>query len=145
MAESRSTAAPHFETVCERVENGEFTRPVLRELGITKHAFYDYVNADPERQKRYQEAKDDGEEEVLLEGLRIVDNTDEDPASRRVRSEFRLKALAKFNPKRWGERMALDHGGTLRVGAAPELTDEELARIAAGGSEGAAVPALGSE
>lgn len=116
----------HFEAVLERVSAGEFTEPVLRELGIKKETFRDYKNADPERQKRYQDAKDAGEEEVLLEGLRIVDLLDEDPASRRVRSDFRLKALAKFNPKRWGERVALEHDVTGNLAEQMQLARERV-------------------
>ena len=29
---------------------------------------------------------------------------------RKLRIDTRLKLLAKWNPKKWGDRMALDHG-----------------------------------
>lgn len=46
-------------------------------------------------------------------------------------------------PKKWGQKVAVEHGGTLRVGAPEELSDAELARIAAGSGERAALPPQG--
>lgn len=39
--------------------------------------------------------------------MEIVDILEEDPASRRVRAETRLKLLAKWDPKRYGDKLEL--------------------------------------
>jgi hypothetical protein len=45
-----------------------------------------------------------GGHEIADECIEIADDKAEDPASRRVRVETRLKLLAKWNPKMYGER-----------------------------------------
>lgn len=52
---------------------------------------------------------------------------------RKLQIETRLKLLAKWDPKRYGDRQTIEHGGELRVTSAEEMTDEQLARIAAEG------------
>jgi len=49
-------------------------------------------------------ARETGFDVIAADGLKIVDNLDEDPASRRVRSDYRLKLLAKWDPKRYGDK-----------------------------------------
>lgn len=52
-------------------------------------------------------AREAGADHIAWDALKIADNTDEDPASRRVRADVRLKLLAKWDPKRYGDRMTL--------------------------------------
>jgi hypothetical protein len=61
----------------------------------------------------YARAREVGFDAIAEEGLKIVDDITEDPASRRVRSDYRLKLLAKWDPKRYGEMLKLaDHDGS---------------------------------
>lgn len=73
---------------------------------------------------------------VAEDVIGISDNKEEDPASRRVRVETRLKVLARLAPKRWGEKVQAqvtgEDGGPIRV--ARELTEEQLLAIAAAGN-----------
>lgn len=52
-------------------------------------------------------AREIGFDAIAADGLAIVDDVTEDPASRRVRSDYRLKLLAKWDPKRYGERQLI--------------------------------------
>lgn len=98
--------------IISRIANGEFLAVICREEGKPhRSTFMDWVEADPDLSRRYARARDDGEELILLSTVAISDDREDDPASRRVRVETRLKALAKFNPKRWGERQAVEHSG----------------------------------
>lgn len=121
-----------FEEVCRRVEQGEFTAPILRELGIPKATWYDWLN-DEARATRYGHAKDMGEECVLADTLAIADDGTNDWMEKlgqdgqpigwqlngehvqrsKLRIDTRLKALAKYNPKRWGDKV--EHSGNLTV------------------------------
>lgn len=49
-------------------------------------------------------AREAGFDAIAKKGLDIVDDLTEDPASRRVRSDYRLKLLAKWDPKRYGDK-----------------------------------------
>jgi len=50
-------------------------------------------------------AREIGEHVIGDDCLAIADDRTDDPASRRVRVETRLKLLAKWNPKKWGDRV----------------------------------------
>lgn len=65
------------------------------------------MEAQPEVSRVIARARELGFDAIAVDGLNIVDNLDEDPASRRVRSDYRLKLLAKWDPKRYGDRQVL--------------------------------------
>ncbi len=52
-------------------------------------------------------AREVGFDKIAADVLPIADDISEEPASRRVRVEARLKLLAKWDPKRYGDR--IDH------------------------------------
>lgn len=96
-------------------------------------------------------AREAGFDRIALDALAIADNTEQDtiltdkgseiPNSEwisrsKLRVETRLKLLAKWDPKRYGERMAQEisgpNGGPVTVAPALQLTDEQeqaLARV----------------
>ena len=66
----------------------------------------------------YARAREDGEDAIALECMEILDEAPRlyaiesgtridpaDVANRKNRAEMRLKLLAKWNPKRWGEKI----------------------------------------
>lgn len=63
-----------------------------------------WMNADPELALDIAGARETGFDVIAMDVLDIVDNVEEDPASRRIRADARLKLLAKWDPKRYGER-----------------------------------------
>ena len=69
----------------------------------------DWVAADETLAFAYARAREVGFDAIAAEGLTIVDDVDEDPASRRVRADYRLKLLAKWDPKRYGDAMLHKH------------------------------------
>lgn len=83
---------------------------------------YEWMDGDPELSGDIARAREMGFDAIAVEGLSIVDNVDEDPASRRVRADYRLKLLAKWDPKRYGEMMKLAgaDGGPMQINVLPE-------------------------
>lgn len=65
---------------------------------------YDWCAKDSDLSRRVARARDDGGDAIADDALRIADDRDDDPASRRVRVETRLKLLACWHPKRYGQR-----------------------------------------
>lgn len=53
-------------------------------------------------------------------------------ARNRLRVDARKWVAAKLKPKKYGEKQAIEHSGTVRHTTATELSDDELARLAAG-------------
>lgn len=69
---------------------------------------YDWMDGDIALSGDIARAREIGHDAIAAEGLAIVDNVTEDPASRRVRADYRLKLLAKWD-KRYADRQQLDH------------------------------------
>ena len=90
---------------------------------------------DTDLAEQYGYARDAGFDAIAAQILPIIDDTNEDPGSRRVRAEYRLKLLAKWDPKRYGERLDVTTAGQGMVPTAPiykivnECSPQEAARI----------------
>jgi hypothetical protein len=90
--------------IIEQLTSGKPLRQICREQGIGKSAVYDWLDDDAELNGRFARARERGGHEIADECIEIADDKEEDPASRRVRVETRLKLLAKWNPKMYGEK-----------------------------------------
>jgi hypothetical protein len=77
---------------------------LARELGVGLSTIYDWKDADETFAGRIARAREVGFDVIAADVLPIVDDKVEDPASRRVRAEYRLKLLAKWDPKRYGDK-----------------------------------------
>lgn len=86
----------------------------------------DWCEKDESLAIAYARAREVGFDAIAADGLKIVDDTSEDPASRRVRADYRLKLLAKWDPKRYGDAMLHKHadadGEKMRLGEVEQLT-----------------------
>ena len=77
-----------------------------------KRTVFDWRYSRAEFAEDYATAREEGFDAIARECLEIADTIEEDPASRRVRVDTRLKLLSKWDPKRYGDRVELDHPGT---------------------------------
>lgn len=93
--------------IIEDLTAGKPLRQICREQGVGKSAVYDWLDDDAELLGRFARARERGGHEIADECLEIADDREEDPASRRVRIETRLKLLAKWNPKMYGDTSKL--------------------------------------
>jgi len=113
----------------------------------------DWMSADPKVSDAIARARDRGFDKIALDALRIADTPiigeeiteSEDGMQvkrsdmlghRKLQIETRLKLLAKWDPKRYGERMAQEisgpNGGPVTVAPAVQLTadqEQALARV----------------
>ena len=124
---SRSLRTPEIvEEILRRVSDGEPLRQVCRSDGMPRwNTFYDWLDGDKELAGRFGRAREKGEEAIAAECLDIADDTSQDMIDTaygprlntehvqrsKLRIETRLKLLAKWNPKKWGEKVDLNHGG----------------------------------
>lgn len=69
----------------------------------------DWCAADESLAIAYARARAVGHDTIAAETIAIVDDVTEDPASRKVRAETRLKLLAKWDPKRYGDAILHKH------------------------------------
>lgn len=126
MAYSQAVA----DEICDRIAKGETLRAICREDG--KPSFwtvYQWLDANPEFATRFGRARAQGEEQIAQECMHIADNpllgvekTIKPDGSieekhgdmlghRKLQIETRLKLLAKWNPKKWGEKVQTEITG----------------------------------
>lgn len=113
-----------IDIICKGLEKGIPLRQILRDNpGMpTRQTLHDWTKRVPEAAKRMAEARDLGEFALAEECLEIADDARNDWMERKsegggmefnaehvqrskLRIYTRLQLLAKFNPKRWGDRV----------------------------------------
>jgi len=84
----------------------------------TDRAVRDWMERDAEFSSAIARAREAGHDRIAVDALTIADCVDEDPSSRRVRVDTRLRLLAKWDPKRYGEMLKSEitgaNGGPLQ-------------------------------
>lgn len=86
---------------------GKPLRQLCRDNGISKSAVYRWFDDDEELAGRIARAREHGYHEIADECLEIADAGAEDAvevADKKVRIETRLKLLAKWSPKHYGDK-----------------------------------------
>lgn len=131
-----STYSPEIvERICERLSQGEPLAAICREDGMPgARTVYDWCEKDKDVAAVIARARDAGEEWLAAECLQIantpvsgviekmepnkegdlvvVERRREDMLGhRKLQIETRLKLLAKWNPKKWGEKVEQTHLG----------------------------------
>jgi hypothetical protein len=117
--------------ICDLIAEGTGLQTICREQpGMPKwRTVYDWIAADPEFAKRMEAARVIGADAIAEEALRIADTplegveteTDKNGDTkekrgdmlghRRLQVETRLKLLAKWHPKKYGEKVTAEHTG----------------------------------
>ena len=111
-----------------RISDGDTLREVCREADMPAwRTVYDWMKAQPDFAARIARARELGEEAILADALRIADTPiigvsktlksdgsveakEEDMLGhRKLQIETRLKLLAKWNPKKYGDKVT--HSG----------------------------------
>lgn len=118
------------EAICARLSKGEPLAAICRDEGMPAwRTVYDWMGGNPEVSAAIARAREEGEEAIAADCLEIADDSgndyrmgekgllvDTDHIQRsKLRIETRLKLLAKWNPKKWGERQAIEHSGNVSV------------------------------
>jgi hypothetical protein len=104
--------------ICERVANGTPLREICREDDKPSWVtFYNWLCADNELSLRFARCRELGTDAIAEDAIAILDTIPEridggkmDSAYvqwQRNRVEYRLKLLAKWNPKRYGDKTIL--------------------------------------
>jgi hypothetical protein len=124
-----------IDAVLAAMKEGNSMRKACTAQDLATSTFLGWVDASPELGEQYAGARArmlDAQAEALEEiGERAERaETAVEVAGLRLLSDNRKWLLSKLAPKKYGEKLEL--AGSLRVTSAAELTDDELAAIAAG-------------
>ena len=121
-----------LEAIVNRLKTGEPLAAICRDDGMPNDdTVRDWMERDdigPEVSRAIARAREQGEDAIALQALEIIDEPPRmeetkfgekvdsgDVALRRIRFEGRLKLLAKWNPKRWGDRQQIEHTGKVTL------------------------------
>lgn len=118
-----------MDEIIHRIGTGEPLRQICRDEHMPSFgAVYDWLETDKDFSSRFARAREKGEEAIAQECLDIADNAKNDwmeangqdsvayrlngehVQRSKLRIETRLKLLAKWNPRKWGEKVDLNHG-----------------------------------
>ena len=115
--------------ICDELSEGKPLRQICREKGIAWKSIYNWSGAYQDFAKRLAVARDMGEDAIAAEILDIADNplTGEEVTvkgdgtkeirrgdmfgHRKLQIDARFKLLAKWNPKKWGDKTETTHKG----------------------------------
>jgi len=115
--------------IVSRIAKGEPLRQICRDAHMPSwDAVYDWEKKYPDLQQRIAGARERGEEAIAQECMEIADSATNDWMEThgqddvgyrlngehiqrsKLRIDTRLKLLAKWNPRKWGEKVDLNHG-----------------------------------
>ena len=110
-----------IEEICKRLTNGEPLRRICRDEHMPAwQKIYEWMARDPELSGAIAHAREQGADAIAEEALDILDSPPEYVLTKtgeavdsgyvtwqRNRAELRLKLLAKWHPKKYGERQIL--------------------------------------
>lgn len=116
----------------EWISSGETLRDWCRNNDFSASTVYGWINADQVLFAHIARAREAGEEIIAQECMEIADNATNDWMEQnsdgeavgwklngdhvqrsKLRIETRLKLLAKWNPRKWGERQQVEHSGKI--------------------------------
>ncbi len=139
------------DNICERISTGESLRSICKDADMPRLAtIFRWLANNKSFSDQYARAREEQAETLADEIVQIADDglndtyvdengnqrTDQDVIARsRLRVEARKWVASKLKPKKYGEKMSQEISGSLSIRRASELTDDELASIAAASGE----------
>ena len=113
--------------ICERLSKGEPMAQICRDEGMpAARTIREWAQTKEDVSAAIAYAREEGEDQIALDCLNIADDngkdtriledgrevTDADVVQRaKLRIDTRLKLLAKWNPKKWGEKVDVTSDG----------------------------------
>lgn len=145
MAQESTYTLELADEICERIANGETLRSICRIAGMPSYrSVYRWREAYPEFASRLAHARDCGGDVIAEETLAIADEGSNDTivtehgekpnsewiARSKLRVETRLKLLAVWFPRKYGQRIDMTTGGE-SLNMTPDERAAKLTALAA--------------
>jgi hypothetical protein len=109
--------------ICERIADGESLRGICKSEGMPHYCTaLQWLKEEPGFASQYAHAREDQADAYADEIIAIAD-TEEDAAKARVRVDARKWVASKLKPKKYGDKLDLNHSGSIE-----QLSDEEVDR-----------------
>lgn len=142
--------------ICDRIASGEALIGICRDKDMPdKATVFRWLAKHEAFRDKYARARELQMEAMAVEILEIADDSEGDRTKEgafvsehvqrsRLRVDTRKWLMSKLAPKKYGDKLDLNHSGSVKRDL-DSLTDEELARIATGGSKATTGEAEGQE
>lgn len=106
--------------ILEWVSDGGTVRSFCRLPGMpNQRTISRWTQEEPQFAAAFLQAKDEGYDAISQDVLDIIDSRDhddpEDVQRRKMRAEYRLKLLAKWDPRRYGDKAQVEHQGGVSI------------------------------
>lgn len=117
--------------IIDRLSKGEPLAQICRDEHMpSRGSFYAWGKEDAALSERFARAREEGFDAIALQALEIADDGQRDYAETedgreivnhdhiqraKLRVETRLKLLAKWDPKRYGDRQQIEHSGEMGI------------------------------
>lgn len=116
---SISMQSVHAEPIIAWLAAGKTLRSYCCQDGTPSFvAVYDWMEKDEDFALRIARARDSGSDSIADQCVELADTEPADQvqaAWRRTQIDTRLKLLAKWSPKKYGDRTAIDHQGGISL------------------------------
>lgn len=124
MAYSEKEKKNIIDSICGKIINGSSLRRAMSELGIAYDTFFRWIDEDDSKSKQYARATELRAEAMAEEILSISDKTSDDVIiddegkevtnfgiiqRDRLRVDTRKFLMAKMKPKKYGDKVGIDH------------------------------------
>lgn len=97
------------------MSKGETETSIRESLGICAKTVWNWRQEDKEFDTSIARARELGFDAMADECVKIADDPLDDPQSRRVRVDTRLRLLSKWCSGRYGERVDVNHSGDVEL------------------------------
>lgn len=98
--------------ICERLVQGDSLNKMCKEEGMpSSSAVYVWIERHPTFAEKYARARSAQTEAMLEQMLDIADDAQIDPQDKRIRIDTRKWAMSKLRPKKYGDKLDLEHSG----------------------------------
>jgi hypothetical protein len=119
--------------ICRRISLGEPLAQICRDAHMPERTVvYDWMKEDKDLAQRFARAREHGHDAIADECMQIADEATQDYKSSekgmafdaehvqrsKLRIETRLKLLAKWDPKRYGEKQQVELSGKVDIASA---------------------------
>jgi hypothetical protein len=110
MARPTKYTAETGQRICDRLAEGQPLTVICRDLKLAWRTVYDWRKLHPDFGEAFQVARDVGYDAIAESCIDIADGerADADPQRDKLRVWARLQLLAKWDPKRYGEKLDLN-------------------------------------
>ncbi len=110
-----SLYSPELAThVLSRIAKGETLTSICQDLGFTVATWSSWLDARPDLKEAHEYARVLGADAIADDIINIIDSVPADAmqiAKARLRTDMRLRLLAKWQPARYGDNARLEHTG----------------------------------